>query len=311
VLASALASETPLHGRLLTRLPLPAEHSWRTPPALAASPARDLLRLPEPAREGPFARSGARGLTVAYFVQCLTDRLYPEMAQATVDVLAACGARVVMPEGQHCCGLIADDAGDRVGANALAKHTIESLEKLAAHWIVTGGASCAIAMLHDFEHVLAGDPEWQERAVRLSKRVLDLVSFLDEVAQLPAGAIATEDRPAVTYHSFCGSTNVLKLHKQPRRLIAEVLGCELREMEEAGVCCGFGGSFSADHPRVSRLVAERKLANADATGAPLIVTDNPGCIAHMRGALHASGRPTRVMHVAELAAARLRAVPPG
>ena len=62
-------------------------------------------------------------------------------------------------------------------------------------------------------------------------------------------------------------------------------------MEEAGVCCGFGGSFSADHPRVSRMVAERKLANADATGAGVLVTDNPGCIGHLRGAMHASGRP--------------------
>ena len=80
----------------------------------------------------------------------------------------------------------------------------------------------------------------------------------------------------MTYHSFCGSTNVLGLHEPPRRIIAGLLGCDLREMEEAGVCCGFGGSFSADHPSVSRLVAERKMANIDAAGAPVVVTDNPG-----------------------------------
>ena len=309
--ASTLASETPLHGRLLTRLPLPAAQSWRTPPAPAPVPARDSLRIPEPARDGPLARSGARGLTVAYFVQCLTDRLFPEMAQATVEVLAACGARVVVPPEQHCCGLICHDAGDRAGAVALAKGTVEALERVAAHWIVTGGASCAIAVLHDFEHILAGEPEWVERARRLASRTLDLTTFLHEVAQLPAGALAPateEAREAVTYHSFCGSTNVLNLHEAPRRIISEVLGCELREMEEAGVCCGFGGSFSADHPNVSRLVAERKLANIDAAGAPVVVTDNPGCIAHLRGALHASGRPVEVVHMAELVARRLRRV---
>ena len=115
-----------------------------------------------------------------------------------------------------------------------------------------------------------------------------------------------EEKEAVTYHSFCGSTNVLGLHEAPRRIISELLGCELREMEEAGVCCGFGGSFSADHPNVSRLVAERKMANIDAAGAPIVVTDNPGCIAHLRGALHASGRPVQVVHLAELVARRLR-----
>jgi L-lactate utilization protein LutB len=315
-LASALATETPLHGRLLTRLPLPAALAWRTPPAPAPAPARDVLRVPEPARDGPLARSGARGLTVAYFVQCLTDRLFPDMAQATVEVLAACGARVVVPPGQHCCGLVCHDAGDRAGAVVLAKGTIEALEKVAAHWIVTGGASCAIAVLHDFEHVLADEPEWQERARRLASRTLDFTTFLDEVAQLPdraAGALAPpadEVGEAVTYHSFCGSTNVLELHEAPRRIIAGVLGCDLHEMEEAGVCCGFGGSFSADHPNVSRMVTERKMANIDAAGAQVVVTDNPGCIAHLRGTLHASGRPVEVLHLAELVARRLRRVAP-
>src|SRR5207244_9448857 len=108
--------------------------------------------------------------------------------------------------------------------------------------------------LHDYEHIFEGELEWQERAARLAGRTRDFTSFLTEVARVPAGALATEveeARPAVTYHSFCGSTNVLKLHDAPRRLITEVCGCELREMEEAGVCCGFGGSFSIDHPRVA------------------------------------------------------------
>jgi Fe-S oxidoreductase len=230
------------------------------------------------------------------------------MAQATVDVIAACGARVVVPPEQHCCGLVCDDAGDRAGAVQLARATIEALERTAAHFIVTGAASCAIAVLHDYEHLFAGEPDWQERARRLAGRTLDFTTFLARVAELPDGALASGDDYPVTYHNFCGSNNVLKLHAEPRRIVRDVLGLELREMEEAGVCCGFGGSFSAEHPRVSQQVAERKLANADATGAPILVTDNPGCIAHLRGAMHASGRPTRVLHLAELVAERLREV---
>jgi Fe-S oxidoreductase len=211
--------------------------------------------------------------------------------------------------------LVNHDAGDRAGAVAMAKQTIEALEREAVHWIVTGGTSCAIAVLHDYEHLLAGEPAWQERAKRLAGRTLDLTTFLDQVAQLGAGALVPPRPPndpeppsseAVTYHSFCGSTNTLKLIDPPRRIIRDVLGYELREMEEAGVCCGFGGSFSVDHPNVSRLVAERKMANVDATGALTVVTDNPGCIAHLRGAMHASGRPQRVIHMAELIAERLR-----
>ena len=50
----------------------------------------------------------------------------------------------------------------------------------------------------------------------------------------------------------------------------------------------------------------RKVAAIRRTGAPVVVTDNPGCIGHLRGALHASGRATRVVHLAELIAERLR-----
>ena len=311
VAAAPFATDHPIHGRMLTRLPMLAPHDWRTPPAPARTPARDSLTIPLAAKEGPFAHSDARGLTVGYFIQCITDRLYPSMAQSAVDILAACGARVVIPAEQHCCGLVADDAGDRVSAVAMARQTIVTLERLKAHWIVTGAASCAITMLHDFAHIFADEPAWQERARELAARTVDLTTFLNDVAKVPSGALARGPKHAVTYHSFCGSTNVLHLNDAPRRLISDVCGLELREMAEAGVCCGFGGSFSTDHPVVSRQVAERKLANADETGAPTIVTDNPGCIAHMRGAIHASGRSTRVVHMAELIAERLREVANG
>src|SRR5581483_8071876 len=190
--------------------PWPAAHAAaaagaiRLAHAAGAGAAAGARHTPHP-RAVARRAAGARGLTVAYFVQCLTDRLFPDMAQATVDVIAACGARVVVPPEQHCCGLVCDDAGDRAGAVALAKQTIEALDRTAAHWIVTGASSCAIAMLHDYEHIFAGEPAWQERARRLAGRTLDFTSFLSRVAQLPDGALANGDDYAVTYHNFCGS----------------------------------------------------------------------------------------------------------
>jgi Fe-S oxidoreductase len=53
---------------------------------------------------------------------------------------------------------------------------------------------------------------------------------------------------------------------------------------------------------VAKRIAERKLRHIDETGAPLVVADNPGCIMHLRGALHARGSKTRVQHLAEFLA---------
>ncbi len=297
------------------RLPLPKAFRWRTAPALAPRPARAALLGHDfaPDEQGPLAQSGARGLTVAYFLQCVTDRFAPEQAAAAVRMLRACGARVLVPEGQHCCGLPALDAGSGEGARAMARQTIETLEAVHADWIVTAAASCAIALMHDYAHLLRDDPAWRGRAEGLAARTLDFVSFLDRVAKLPAAALAHRalDSGPLTYHSFCQSTNVLGIGSLAPRLLREVCGLELRDLPEGEVCCGFGGSTSLEHPEVAREIAARKLANVAQTEATVLVTDNPGCLLHLRGAADARGMRLRVAHVAEILAERLKATLPG
>jgi Fe-S oxidoreductase len=52
----------------------------------------------------------------------------------------------------------------------------------------------------------------------------------------------------------------------------------------------------------------RKLDDAAATGACDIVTDNQGCIMHIRGGADAQGRPLVVRHLAELVLEGLEAI---
>ncbi len=297
------------HG--LLRLPLPPRHAWRTPPALATTTARQRLATVIAAvADGPLAQSGARGMTVAYFVQCLTDRMAPAQAEAAVRLIAACGARVVVPERQHCCGLPMLDSGDARRAKMLARQTIETLEATGADYIVSAANSCVVALAHDYAHLFRDEPAWQTRARRLAERTLDLATFLDRIAALPAGSLATSppsgDEPAYTYHPFCQTRNVLGADGAAQRLLHEVCGLALRDLPESGVCCGFGGSTSIDAPEVGRSIVDRKLTNIDATGATIVVSDNPGCLLHLRGAADASGRSRLVVrHLAEVLADHL------
>ena len=45
---------------------------------------------------------------------------------------------------------------------------------------------------------------------------------------------------------------------------------------------------------------ERKLANISATGVDLVITDNPGCLTHLRGAYDSRRENIRVRHLAEV-----------
>ncbi|MEO8289009.1 MAG: LUD domain-containing protein [Chloroflexota bacterium] len=280
--------------------------SWRTPPALATKPYRSRIST---ASVQPAARSTQAPIRVAYFIQCITDRFFPEMAESIVQTLEACGVEVITPSNQHCCGLPALDAGDLPRARRMARQTIETLEAVQADYILTGGTSCAIAMLYEYEGLFEGFPKWQRRARSLTKRIIDFTSFMDKVAQLDSvkerTAGANERIGPVTYHNFCQSANILGLEGASVRIIRDVLGLELRDLPEGSVCCGFGGSTSLTHPEVAAEILKRKLENVQSTGAKVLVTDNPGCILHMRGGIDAAGLNIRVLHIAELVAEAL------
>jgi Fe-S oxidoreductase len=299
----AALAQRPLVGeRGFVRVPLPTRWAWRSIPSLAPRPARDALfsRTFEPITRGPWARSGASGKTVAYFIQCVTDRFAPEQALAAVRLLQACGARVVVPRSQHCCGLPHLDSGDTTGARKLAKQTIVGLENVPADYIVTAAASCAVSIIHDYGHLLADEPGWAARARKLADRTMDLLSFIDRIASPPPISRDGAQKP-VTYHSFCQSTNVLGLADTGVRLL-RLASVPVAELPEATVCCGFGGATSIEYPEVGRGIVERKLENVRSTGAQVLCADNPGCILHLRGSAAAAGDPFEVRHVVEVLA---------
>jgi iron-sulfur cluster protein len=285
-----------------------AETSWRSVPAPVRRPYRDTVP-PAPAavpvaytlRQLP---SRVTGKTVALFAQCLTDRLWPEQARAVQQVLQALGCRVVFPAQQHCCGLPALDGGDEAAARSMARQTITALEQVEADYVVSGASSCVAAILHDYPHLLRAEPAWAERAGRLAARTVTFTQLLGELAGLPAGALDDGQATTVTYHDFCQGRNVLHQTEAPRHILRDLLGCQVVELPEA-VCCGFGGSRSVIYPAVAAAIAERKLTAIASTGASIVVTDNPGCIAHLRAILRKRGSPLQVLHIAEVVAARL------
>jgi L-lactate dehydrogenase complex protein LldF len=237
----------------------------------------------------------------------MTDNLYPEQGAAIVRVLRGLGAHVVFPAGLHCCGLPALNSGDVRHGAWMAKQTIRVLERCNAEFIVSGSASCVATLAQDYLHLFRNDARWLERARSVAAKVVDFTTFLDEVGALPLGSLAQGTRRTLAYHDSCQGLNALGLREAPRRILGDVLGHEVRDLAEARVCCGFGGSFSFDYPRISERLMTSKLDDAAATGATEIVTDNQGCIMQLRGGSDAQGRDFIVRHLAELVAEGINA----
>jgi L-lactate dehydrogenase complex protein LldF len=286
------------------RLPLlRGQTRWRSLPVLAHRPLSS--RLPHgnllPV-EAPVVANGAAGSRVALFPGCMTDNLYPEQGQAVVRALRGLGVRLLYPDGLHCCGLPALNSGDVRHGKWMARQTIRALEGCDTDFVVSGSASCVATLSQDYLHLFRDEPAWLARAEAMAEKVIDFTSFVNSVADLRAGSLAYAKRRVVAYHDSCQGLNALGLREAPRRILTEVLGHEVRDLAEARVCCGFGGSFSFDYPQISERLMNRKLDDAEATGALEIVTDNQGCILQLRGGIDAQGRPLEVLHLAQLVA---------
>lgn len=299
-----------------THMPLlKRQTSWRSLPALARRPLHDRLgktpaRTTEPnhhADTNPLIPNRAAGKTVAIFPGCMTDRLYPEQGDAIATVLNALGVRILYPQQLHCCGLIHQNSGDLDHAKSMGRQTIAALETVDADYIVSGSASCVAVLKDDYRHQFRDDPAWLARAEAVSQRTMDFTSFLVNVADMQPGALndASGRNRTVTYHDSCQGLNALARQTEPRHLIEQVMGDTINELEENTLCCGFGGTFSLDYPEVSKRLMDRKLNNAEATDAQMIVTDNQGCIMHLRGGSDAGGRGFDIRHIAELLAERV------
>ncbi len=305
-------------GKLPGVRPIAKLARWRSLPAFATKPLRDRVKgslsLSATGRTGTVS-TARPGLTVCYFAGCMIDRLFPEMGEAAINVLKACGVQVTFPQKQNCCGLIALNSGDRADCAIMARQTITMLEQALkeskADYIVGATTSCVVTLSQDYIRLFEDLDQqgWLQRARALAEKVMDFASFVDRVllangAELPVRKSDNDD-VIVTYHDSCQSINCLGLRSEARHIIQDVLGLELREMPQSDVCCGFGGSTSIEHGDVSELIMNNKLNNAESTGATVLVSDNPGCLMHLSGGVDAGGRRIRVLHLAQLIAERL------
>lgn len=243
-------------------------------------------------------------MRVALFVTCLVDLMRPRIGFAALELLETAGCEVIVPETQTCCGQPAWNSGDKASAALLAKKVIAEFE--AYEYVVAPSGSCADHIRNEYPAILADeddDGHWRGRAVALASRVYELTDFLVNVVKLDKvpGSFAG----SITYHDSCSGLRSLGIKTQPRALLAQLPGVELREMHAAEECCGFGGTFSVKFGEISAAIAEKKCINACATGAAAIVGGDLGCLLNIAGKLRRMGdETTRVLHVAEVLTAK-------
>lgn len=238
------------------------------------------------------------GERVGLFVTCLADLFRPSVGIAAARLIGRAGFRVEVPDAQTCCGQPAYNSGDLRTARAVAQGVVEAFEGF--DHVVAPSGSCAGMLKVHFPRLFAGDPAWAPRADALAAKTSELLAFLADAGG--ARGLGASFPHRVAYHDSCSSLREMGVRDQPRRLLAEVDGLELREIEDAEACCGFGGTFCVKYPDVSAKMASEKTARIRATGADTLLAGDLGCLLNLAGRLHREGGGIACRHVAEVLA---------
>ena len=236
-------------------------------------------------------------MQVSLFVTCLVDQFWPRVGTATVEVLRRVGCEVLFDPRQTCCSQPAFNTGYRADARKVARATLDVLEGEIP--VVVPSGSCAAMFKHLSELFEEGDPD-RGRAEELGNRVHELSSFLVNVLGVDDVTARFEGR--LTWHDACHGLRDLGIRDEPRRLINNVEGAELIEMETAESCCGFGGTFSVKYPEISVAMLDRKLEALEEKDVSAIVSGDVSCLMQIGGRLARQGSSIRTLHLAELLA---------
>ena len=188
----------------------------------------------------------------------------------------------------------------RAEARQVARHFLDVFRDSA--YVVVPSGSCTAMITHHFAELFHKDAAMLEAAHAIEPKVWEFSKFLLELAGVEDVGARFED--VVTYHDSCHALRELGVKDGPRRLLSHVRGLELREMDKAEECCGFGGTFAVKFADVSGGMVRTKVDSILRTGAHTVVSIDSSCLMQIQGALSRAGAPLRTMHLAEVLAGR-------
>lgn len=244
--------------------------------------------------------AGKSGVCVGLFPGCVSDKLFPGVAEATVKALEAHGVGIFMPDSLACCGVPALASGDRASYDKLVRKNLTGFAAGRFDYLVTPCATCTATIKEFWPKMMDGYSHAEQRQIaELSEKTMDITQFLIDVlkVELPA---PTPGGRRVTYHDSCHMKKSLGVVEQPRKMLRVLPGFELVEMPESDRCCGSGGSFTLAHYDLSKQIGQRKRDNIVSVKPDIVATGCPACMMQIMDMLSRNGDSTQVKHVIEL-----------
>lgn len=241
-----------------------------------------------------FKAVGPRRARVALMAGCAQQVLAPEINEATVRLLTRHGIEVVVARGAGCCGALVHHMGKETPALDSARANIAAwtreLEVEGLDAVIINASGCGTTV-KDYGFMLREDPDWKDRAAKISGLTKDVAEFLDGLGLRGAAA---PRQLTVAYHAACSLQHGQQIRREPKALLTAA-GFTVEEVPDGHLCCGSAGTYNLLQPALAARLQARKVATIESTRPDVIATGNIGCITQI-----ANGTAIPVVHTVEL-----------
>ncbi len=229
---------------------------------------------------------------------CVQPSMMPNIDQAAARVLDRAGIQIVYAEGTGCCGALRAHLSAHEAALADMRRNIDAWMPMISaggvEAILSSATACSLA-IKDYGQALAHDPQYAEKAARVSALARDLSELLPQLAPVLKDKLRPGLGQRLAFHPPCTLQHGQRLRGGVETHL-RALGFDIGlAASESHLCCGSAGTYSILQPVLARQLRDRKLGNLATLEPQCIGSANIGCIQHLQ-----SGTATPVKHWIEV-----------
>ncbi len=220
------------------------------------------------------------GRKMLVFPGCAQSVLKRSANDYAAKILDRLGISVIEAPKAGCCGAVSYHLSEQVAGLDFMRRNIDawwSEIETGVEAIVITASACGV-MLKDYGELLKQDPDYAQKAARISVLTKDISEVLaaEDLDQLIVNTVGKK----VAFQSPCTLQHGQKLGGVVEKILIQ-LGFELTLVNDSHLCCGSAGTYSVLQPELSQQLEKNKL-NALQYGKPnVIATANIGCHMHL------------------------------
>lgn len=224
---------------------------------------------------------------------CVQPGLSPATNLAAQAVFNQIGISLLYAKNAGCCGAVSHHLNATDEARKFIRKNIDAwwpyIEQ-GVEAIVITASGCGL-MIKDYFDLMKDDPDYAEKAKKISEMAKDPVEVLENEN---LSAFVLNQHREIVFHPPCTLQHGQKLAGRSEALLSS-LGYKLQPVQDSHLCCGSAGTYSILQPELSQQLLSNKIRSLLEHQPAVIATANIGCQQHLK-----SGTNVPVIHWLEL-----------